>query len=163
MKMYYTYGLYEDEIEQVLALVRLHEPLAKIEATPCPCCGAPISITFWPEGDGFQVACSGSPPHFSTYQEIAIPPAWWTERIGDFGPTTFYWHEWSRYREDGTLEMKASGYAEDGSHWTGQVEIPPDHADYPLWKWILEQVGRYEPIISEKDLELIREESLRSA
>jgi hypothetical protein len=162
VKTHDTYGIYEGEIDRVLALVRSHEPLAKIEAIPCPCCRAPIAITFWPYGEGFQVSCSGSPPHFSTYQEIALPPAWWKQRIGDFRPITFYWREWGRYREDGTLEMKASGYDGEGAHWTGHVEIPRHHADYRLWKWILEQSGRFKDHISCRDLEVIREEFLRS-
>jgi hypothetical protein len=27
------------------------------------------------------------------------------------------------------LEIKASGYDEDGNHWTGRVDIPPAHSD----------------------------------
>ena len=162
MKTYDTYGIYDGEIDRVLALVRSHEPLAKIEAIPCPCCGAPIAITFWPEGEGFQVICSGDPPHFSTYQEISTPPPWWKARVGDFDPVTFYWPEWSRCRDDGTLEMTASGYEEAGVHWTGHVEIAPHHADYGLWKWILEQGGRFNGLISCRDLGVIREEFLRT-
>jgi hypothetical protein len=162
VKMQLTYGIYEAEIEPVLARVRLHHPLSEIEATSCPCCGAKITVQFSPDGDGFMVACSGEPPHFSVHQDIDNPPAWWRERIAESGPITFYWHEWSGFREDGTLEMKASG-TDDGTHWTGCVEVSPTDVDYPLWKWILERRGRYKALISDKDLERIREEFAQDA
>ncbi len=34
MKMDLTYGIYEDEIEPVLAAIRCHRPLAEIKSVP---------------------------------------------------------------------------------------------------------------------------------
>ena len=158
MKMQETYGIFESEIDDVLAAVRSHRPLAEIETIPCPCCGAKITVEFSPEGNGFQVQCAGDPPHLSTHQEIINPPSWWKERIWKTGAITFYWREWSAFSGDGTLEMKMSGGDEDGSHWTGVMQLRTNHPDYPLWCWIIEQGNRFKTLISDEDLEVIREE-----
>jgi hypothetical protein len=163
MKMQYTYGIYESEIDEVLAAVRSHESLSAIESIPCPCCGARIAVQFAPEGNGFQVNCAGEPLHISTYQEISNPPPWWKERIWETGPVTFYWREWSAFAADGTLEMKVSGYDEDGSHWTGAMDVRPDQPDYSLWRWIIEQGDRFKTLLSDKDIEPIREEYRRTS
>jgi hypothetical protein len=162
MKMQFAYGIYEGEIEGVLAAVRAHRPLSEIEGILCPCCGAGIVVQFSPEGNGFQVNCCGSPPHLSTYQEITTPPPWWKERICETGPITFYWREWSRFTEGGSLEMKVSGYEADGSHWTGALTLEPNQTDYMLWRWIISQGDRFKPLLSDKDLEAIRQEYRRS-
>ncbi len=114
------------------------------------------------EGNGFQVDCSGEPPHFSTYQKICNPPPWWRERVCETGATTFYWREWAAIADDGTLQMKVSGYDEEGSHWTGAMDLPPDHRDYSLWMWILEQGDRFKTLLSDEELESIREEYRRT-
>ncbi len=163
MKMQLTYGIYEDEIEPVLAAVRSQRPLAEIEAMPCPCCRARISVSFFPEGDGFQIFCSGEPLHMSTYQKIAEPPAWWKERIVDTGPITFYWRGDSSVANDGRLGMPVSGYDADGNHWSGAMTLRPDQPDYLLWRWIIGQGDRYKRLISDKDLASIREEYHRIA
>ncbi len=119
MKMEFTYGIYEGEIEPALATVRSQRPLAEIEAMPCPCCGARLSISFSSEGHGFQVFCSGEPLHMSKFQEIAQPPAWWRERSADTDPITFYWRVDSSLASDGRLGMPVSGYDAACNHWSG--------------------------------------------
>ncbi len=158
MKTDLTYGIYEGEIEPVLAAVRSQRPLAEIEAMPCPCCGARISVEFSPAGNWFQVYCLGEPLHISTHQEADQPPTWWKERVGKAEPITFYWQRDHGFADDGRLEMPASGYDAEGCHWSGRMIVRPDQADYPLWRWIVSQGDRYKALISDKDLETIREE-----
>jgi hypothetical protein len=158
MKMNFGFGVYEDEIEPVLAAVRCHRPLAEIQALACPCCGARMEVWFSPEGGHFHVGCTGELPHLSQSQKIAQPPDWWQQRIADTGPITFYWQKDSCFADDGRLEMPASGYDADGNHWSGRMVRKPDHADYPLWCWIVGQKGRYKPLISDRDLEAIRKD-----
>jgi hypothetical protein len=156
--MQHTYGIYEGEVDSVIADVRSHLPLEAVEATPCPYCRARIAVHFDPEGHGFQIACSGDPPHISTYQEITDPPAWWKQRACDPGPVTFYWRGWSWFEDDGTLQMKVSGYDEQGNHWTGAMRLRSDETDYPLWQWIIRQGEYFNALISDEDLQAIREE-----
>jgi hypothetical protein len=141
-----------------LAAVRAQRPLVEIEAMSCPCCGSRISVRFSPKGDGFHVACCGEPPHLSTYQEVTKLPAWWEERIVETGPITFYWHKDSQFGNDGRLEMPASGYDGNSCHWSGRMILRPGQPDYLLWRWVIGQGDRYKPLISDKDLEAIREE-----
>jgi hypothetical protein len=150
-------GIFEKEIEPILAAVRSHRRLSEVEAMPCPACGAKISVHFSREGRDFNVYCAGEQLHFSRYEEITNPPAWWKERIEDSRPVTFYWRADSRFVENGTLNMPASGYLEDGSHWNGAMTVPSDHADYRLWQWIIAQGDRFKPLISDNDLTAIRE------
>lgn len=163
MKMQSTYGIYENEIDNVLDAVRSHASLSAIEAIPCPCCGARIAVEFAKEGSSFQINCSGEPPHFSMCQEICNPPPWWKERVSETRSVIFYWRENSVFAADGTLSMKVSGYDEDGSHWTGDMELLPNQPDYLLWRWILVQGDRFKTLLSDKDLEPIREEFRRNS
>src|SRR5262245_10507220 len=101
MKMQHSYGIFEEEIEPLLALVFAHAPLDVVESVPCPCCGAHITAQFSREGDEFKVACDGEPPHWSTNQRIPLPPPWWQERIPKFEPVTYYWTKLCGFREDG--------------------------------------------------------------
>src|SRR5215211_2705805 len=105
MKMQHTYGIFQEEIEPLLALVFAHEPLDVIESVPCPCCGANITVGFSDDGGHFQVSCKGNPPHWSVLQPIPLPPPWWQERVQKFEPVTYYWTQLCCFREDGTLEM----------------------------------------------------------
>jgi hypothetical protein len=75
----------------------------------------------------------------------------------------YYWREWRAMQDDGTIIMKARGYDQFGSHWTGWVEIAPDGPDFGLWTWILSQEDRFPAIISGEALEAIREEYQRTA
>ncbi len=163
MKMDLTYGIYEDEIEPVLAAIRFHRPLAEIEALPCPCCGARMSVSLAPQGDGFLVYCAGEPLHMSKFQEIAQPPPWWRERIWDTGPVTIYWRKDSSIASDGTLGMPVSGRDAEGCLWSGAITLRPGEKNYELWRWIIGQGDRYKAILSDKDLESIRQEYHRSA
>lgn len=158
MKMQHTYGIYEDEIEPVVAAVRSHRSLAEIEAMPCPCCGAGLSVTFSSEGIGYTVSCKGEPMHMSVYQEIANPPPWWKKCVVEPYSTTFCWLDWHQFSEDGTLKMNLSGYGMDNNHWSGEMTLRPDEEDYPLWKWILSQRDRFKELLTDKDLEVLRAE-----
>ena len=77
VKMQYTYGIFDDEADHLIELVRRHAPLAQIQAAGCPARGAALSVAFAEDGRGFSIACEGKPLHLSTYQEIAGPPPWW--------------------------------------------------------------------------------------
>jgi hypothetical protein len=63
--------------------------------------------------------------------------------------------------EDGTIDIYYGGYYRN-SYQTGSIEIPPGHPDCGLWTWIHAQGNRFAEIISEDDLEVIREEYHRS-
>ena len=79
----------------------------------------------------------------------------------EFEPSTFYWTKYCGFCDDGTLEMKATGYEqEDGdlAHWTGYIEIPPDHQDYLFWNWVIQQKGRFKSLLSDEDVVAIRRE-----
>ena len=62
------------------------------------------------------------------------------ERVGE-EESIFYWPGWRDVEEDGTIILKARGYDQSGAHWTGWVEIGPDHADFALWHWIIARRG----------------------
>jgi hypothetical protein len=74
------------------------------------------------------------------------------------GPITIYWRKDSSFASDGRLEMPASGSDADGCLWSGRMIVRPDQTDYPLWCWIVGQGDRYKPLLSDRDLEAIREE-----
>jgi hypothetical protein len=39
---------------------------------------------------------------------------------GDTSPVTFYWPDVACIMDDGTVAIKATGYDEEGAHWTGE-------------------------------------------
>lgn len=66
---------------------------------------------------------------------------------------SWYWGGW-HYWAGETLVVKASGW-EGMEHWTGAAEIPPDHADYDLWRWIV-NYPLYHRLIDETEIPAIR-------
>ena len=82
MQMRKRYGIFENEVDDLIERVRAHDSLAAIESDRCPCCSAALRVFFWPDGGGFCIQCVGVPPHLSPYQEISSLPPWWRERIG---------------------------------------------------------------------------------
>ena len=74
-------GIYGIEIEPILRCVRVHEDLDAIEANPCPCCGSPIRVDFWPGGHSYTIRCLGKPMHMAVCQHIDRPPRWWIRRV----------------------------------------------------------------------------------
>lgn len=149
---FFQRNMFGAEIGPILALICAHEPLDKIDAIPCPRCGAALAIDFQPDGTGFSLRCLGEPAHHSRLESIDSPPPWWRERRFEAKPTTFYWRKWRSVRDDGTLILKTSGYDEDGSHWTGFTEIKLADPDHALWRWIIDQGDRFPDLIDDTEL-----------
>src|SRR5262245_42996742 len=121
MKMQFTYGIFDNEADHIIDLVRHHAPLAQIRGTGCPVCGSPMTVEFADSGNGFHVHCEGKPLHLSTYQDVADPPPWWPECVIPATDSTWYWREWHVFDRAGKLTIKTSGYEADGTHWSGQL------------------------------------------
>ncbi|XZE44085.1 hypothetical protein SH467x_003673 [Pirellulaceae bacterium SH467] len=156
MKMHSTYGIFDDEADHLIAMVRSHAPLDSILATPCPACGTNMVVSFNDDGTGFELSCRGDPLHMTTYQQIANPPPWWQQCYEQPNDTTCYWREWHSFDDNGTLHMKISGWRADDVRWSGELECPRDHRDYDLWGWILNESGCTKYLISDTDLDELR-------
>jgi len=78
--------------------------------------------------------------------------------------STFYWPRAYDMLTDGTLVMHATGYTDGGdTHWTGSMRIQPDDSNYTLWRWVVEQERYRDAIISDREIERLREEFRRSS
>jgi hypothetical protein len=75
------YGVFSNEADHIISLVRAHRPLSEVEGLPCPKCGERIRVGYYPDGRGFIIQCSGIPPHMSQFQILPVPPEWWKERV----------------------------------------------------------------------------------
>jgi hypothetical protein len=51
-------------------------------------------------------------------------------------PTTFIWPSVSRMLPGGRIEMKVTGYDDDGAHWTGGRAVEPADVDHRLLHWL---------------------------
>ncbi len=156
MKMFYTYGVFDEEADSILDLVRRHAPLAQIRRTGCPVCGSAMSVNFSDDGTGFSIYCDGRPLHMSKYQDIADPPPWWRECVIEPTDSTWYWREWHSFDDEGNLVMKISGWQADGVRWSGQLECATDHPDYAFWKWVLFESGCTSDLINDAELAELR-------
>ena len=76
---------------------------------------------------------------------------------------TIYWRKDSSIASDGTLGMPVSGRDAEGCLWSDAITLRPGEKNYELWRWIIGQGDRYKAILSDKDLESIRQEYHRSA
>src|SRR4051812_30070914 len=117
MQMQHTYGIFDNEANHLVELVRSHAPLEHIRAAGCPACGAAISVEFAEDGRGFSISCAGNPLHISTYQDIADPPPWWRECLVEATDTTWYWRADHSFDAQGNLSMPFSGWNADGVRW----------------------------------------------
>lgn len=156
MQMHFTYGIFDHEANDLIALVRQHVPLAQILSVPCPACGSKISVSFNDEGTGFEINCHGDPLHMTKYQEIETPPAWWKDCVVEPTDISWYWREWHTYDKDGTLRMKISGWTADDMRWSGELECAVDHSDHAFWKWVLDRSGCTSKLIDDTELEELR-------
>ena len=156
MKMQHTYGIFDDEADHIIDLVRRHAPLAQVRSAGCPACGAAMTVEFDASSTWFQVCCEGKPLHISKHQDIAAPPPWWRECVIPPTDSTFYWRETASFAASGKLTMNASGVRADGVHWTGVFECAPGHSDYPFWKWVLSQSGCTSDLITDSELAKLR-------
>jgi hypothetical protein len=154
--MQHTYGIFDDEADPIIDLVRRHAPLAQVRGTECPACGSTMSVEFDESGAGFQVYCDGDPLHISTYQAIADPPPWWRECVIPPTDHTFYWREVHSFDADGKLTMYASGVRADGVHWSGQFTCAPGDPDHAFWRWVLLQSGCTSDLINEAEVAELR-------
>lgn len=68
----------------------------------------------------------------------------------------FYWPEWHRFNEHGTLTMKVTGWEGD-CHWTGSMTVEPMEPDYAFWFWAIKEKNCTELINDEKFKELKQE------
>ncbi|MBI1247771.1 hypothetical protein GC197_07965 [bacterium] len=156
MKMETFYGVYDNEADQIIAMVYAHAPLEAITNTFCPACETKMKVNFNEDGTRFNVTCSGEPLHLSIVQEIEVPPAWWRSCYEEPRDVTYYWLRMHAYREDGKLEMTISGWEANGTRWSGAMECSPGHPDYALWQWVLTDSGCNKDLISDKDLAELR-------
>ena len=86
------------------------------------------------------------------------------ERVQETDAAIYYWPDCSKYLDDGTIQLSASFYESDGSHFShssGWVKIAPRDPDYGLWRWIISQGNRFGEIIGPRDLKAIREQCQR--
>jgi hypothetical protein len=156
MKMRHTYGIFDDEADHLIDLVRRHAPLAQVRSAGCPACGAAMNVEFAEAGTWFLVCCEGKPLHISKHQDIADPPPWWRECVIPPTDSTFYWRETASFDASGKLTIMASGVRADGVHWSGAFECAPGHSDYPFWNWVLSQSGYTSDLINDSELAKLR-------
>jgi hypothetical protein len=156
MRMQHAYGIFDDEADHIIDLVRRHAPLAQIRATACPACGSAMAVEFTDDGNGFQIHCEGSPLHISKHQEITEPPPWWPQGVTPPTDSTWYWRERHSFDGGGNLTMKVSGWGADGVRWCGQLECATGDPDYAFWRWVLLQSGCTSDLISETELADLR-------
>jgi hypothetical protein len=86
---------------------------------------------------------------------LQVNPEDWDEFTKD-SAVTWYWPDWHSFETNGTLKVKASGWAGD-SHWNGAATFAIDNPDYEFWCWMIKQV-RFHRLVEEKELPAIREE-----
>ena len=163
MKMQRAYGVFDDEADGIIDLVRRHAQLAEIRGAECPVCGAAMTVDFAETGDGFQVFCQGTPLHLSKHQDIANPPPWWRECVVPATDSTWYWRMAHSFDTAGNLAMPVSGYLADGAHWSGRMECPADHPDHAFWRWLLTVSGCTSDLIGEAELAELRARFARTA
>ncbi len=151
-----TYGVFDDEADHFIELVRRHASLAQIRAAGCPACGAALSVTFVEDGRGFSIACEGKPLHVSTYQDIGEPPPWWRECVVEPTDHTWYWRADHSFDAAGNMSMPASGWQADGVRWSGRFACPVGHPDQAFWGWVLSEAGCTSDLIGEVELAELR-------
>jgi hypothetical protein len=156
MNMQHTYGIFDDEADHIIDLVRRHAPLAQILGTRCPACGSAMAVDFVDGGTGFQVHCEGKPLHISKYQEIDDPPSWWPTCVIPPTDSTWYWRDWHSFDGDGNLTMKVSGWRADGVRWSGEFKCATSDPDYAFWRWVLLQSGCTSDLIDEAEVAELR-------
>jgi hypothetical protein len=156
MKMQQAYGIFDDEADHIIGLVRRRCPLDQVRDTGCPACGAAMAVEFAGDGTWFQVSCEGDPLHISKHQDIVDPPPWWRECVSPTIDVTFYWREAHAFDGDGNLTMYASGCRANGVHWSGQLECSTGDPDYAFWRWVLVESGCTSDLISDTELERLR-------
>lgn len=156
MMMRHTYGIFDDEADHVIGLVRRHVPLDEIRRTPCPACGAAMSVEFSKDGTYFLVICGGTPLHISKHEEIVDPPPWWRECVIPATDLTCYWRESYSFDSDGNLTINASGWQANGVHWTGSFSCAAGDPDYDFWRWVLQESGCTSDLINDKELAELR-------
>jgi hypothetical protein len=156
VKAQHTYGIFDNEADHIINLVRRHVPLAQVRGTHCPACRAPMAVEFAEDGTGFQMHCEGAPLHITKYQDIGDPPSWWPECVIPPYDSTWYWREWHSFGADGKLTMKVSGWQADGVRWSGQLECAPGEPDYAFWRWVLLESGYTKDLIEEAEVAELR-------
>lgn|GEM_PF-5868807 len=146
-----------EDIQPVLDMVRTNRPVSEVEAVPCPRCGGKLSVCFGTNGSDFVVLCSGPGMHMSKRQDISNPPDWWRQRIGDFGPVTYFYPRMSKFAPDGTITIRATGWTDEG-HWTGAKKVQTDSSEYEFWRWVVANSERWPDFFSDRELPKLRDE-----
>jgi hypothetical protein len=147
--------VYGHEIKTVVDMVYGHRPLDEIEAFPCPRCGHKLSLVFFTDGSFFYIQCAGC--KMSKRENIPTPPDWWRQRVGDFGPVTYFYPRMSGIASDGTISMRVVWWNDEGVGNGIQI-IRPDSQDYTFWQWIVAQHIRWPRSFSDRELPRLREE-----
>ena len=156
MRMSHTYGIFDDEADPIIDLVRSHAPLEEIQRAGCPACGSAIRVTFSDDGQCFSIGCSGKPLHMSRGVDIGSPPSWWRECVPEQQDQSWVWRDWYSFDDDGTLSVQASGWQADGTRWSGALVLPRDHADHAFWKWVVLESGCDSDLIDDAEVEQLK-------
>ena len=52
------------------------------------------------------------------------------------GGDRFFNPKYHTIHGDGLLTIKATGYEDDSTHWTGFLTVSPSEPDYDFWYWM---------------------------
>jgi hypothetical protein len=137
-----------------------------IESIPCPYCRALLTVRFEADGKWFFVLCTNKKSgHHSPREFISTPPAGWESHVEREllpGEEQRYYRLYHSYVDEiGTIRVRTSWWTSDG-HACGYTEIATDAENASLWRWILSGTHRNDGVISEEDLESLREEYLQT-
>lgn len=59
--------------------------------------------------------------------------------------------------DDGLLTIKATGYEDDETHWTGWMTLAPSEPDYDFWYWMA-CIRQELKLVQERELDRWRDE-----
>ena len=71
-----------------------------------------------------------------------------------------YWTEWSEIGDDRTIHIKVTWFDSE-SHSIGHCDIPPEHADYGFWKWLISNSELRRGRKSKAEVELLKSQYAR--
>ncbi len=67
------------------------------------------------------------------------------------GGSRYFSPKYNVLHEDGLLTIKASGWENGETHWTGFLSVAPSEPDYDFWYW-LARVRQASELVEESDL-----------
>ncbi len=155
-----------DPLDAIVQKLVRGASIEDIESVPCPYCGVPLTVRFEADGKCFFVLCTNKKSgHHSPMEFISTPPAGWESHADrELLPGEehrFYRPYRSYVDETGTIQVRTAWWTSDG-HACGYTEIGSDKPDADFWRWILSGTHRNDGVISEDELESLRQEYLQS-